>query len=99
MRFQVEDRKVTHYLLASPAKAPFFLGAGYTLARWGLLRDDLLRHPSLADFEGFRPDSWGMKRRYRCAMPVAPNGRLYCVRTVWQLQPGEVWKFITAYPQ
>jgi hypothetical protein len=96
---EVDDLKITHYLLAHPSKAPFFLGIGYTLGAWRVLREDLLQHPSMARFERFRPDTWGMKAIYRCLMPVAPNGRQYCVRTVWQQKPSGEWRFLSAYPQ
>jgi hypothetical protein len=96
MMFLVEDAKVIRYLLVSPSKAPFFLHAGYTLADWEKLRDDLQKHPLVAQHEATEANSYGTKTRYRCAMPIAPNGKQYCVRTIWQQQPNGTWRFVTA---
>lgn len=40
----IASPKITDYLLKNSGKAKFFLGFGFTVARWQVLRDALLRH-------------------------------------------------------
>ena len=105
MPFDIDPAKITQYLLTrhpgaseiAAGKSKFFHGVGYRLQDWIILRDDLLQHPVTALLERTvsepRP-----KLIYRCSMPTAPNGKVYCVRTVWTAREGVYW-LSTAYPQ
>jgi hypothetical protein len=105
MQFLIDPLKITNYLLtqsqqADPAaigKSKFFRGIGYTLKNWTVLREALLQHPTTASLERTVTEP-RRKRVYRCSLPTAPNGEVYCIRTVWAERDGAHW-FITAYPQ
>lgn len=100
----VAPRKITGYLLATTtpeaaAKARFFIAAGFTRERPQELAEALRAHPETAALERVFPDAgYGEKLVYRCAMPPAPDGRAYCVRSVW-MRRGADLHFVTAYPQ
>lgn len=105
MAFAIDLRKVTDYLLTrsrdatqeARGKSLFFHGVGYRLELWTRLRDDLLQHPAMAALERIASEP-RPKLVYRCSMPVAPNGQVYCVRTVWTERDGVHW-LSTAYPR
>jgi hypothetical protein len=104
LAYIVAPRKITHYLLsgASPTaagKAAFFRNAGFRMADWPALAAALTAHPTTAALERIEPDAgYGRKYVYLCGMPAAPNGRRYCVRSVW-MSRGSDFFFVTAYPQ
>lgn len=102
--YAIRDDKITDDLLSmrtaqSAAKCRFFLAAGYSSERWQELRDDLLRHPETAELEADEQDRFGIKRRFRCRLPMAPNRRTCCVRSVWLLSADNRFWLVTAYPQ
>ncbi len=102
--FDVDPKKLLNYLLSTATpeaagKSRFFHGAGFTAEAWQALQAALLAHPLRAALEYEDPSSpYGRKLIFRCTLPGAPNGRAYCVRSVWQLRGGVYW-FLTAYPQ
>lgn len=104
MAWTVEPRKLTNYLLSdatpeSSGKRQFFMAIGFSAARADQLGAALLAHKDTARLEYEDEASpYGRKRIFRCALPEAPNGKVYCVRTVWQLR-GDTWRLLTAYPQ
>ncbi|MFL5254884.1 MAG: DUF6883 domain-containing protein [Rhodopila sp.] len=107
MNFRVDPAKVRDYLLTtSPLATPeahgksrFFHAIGYAAEHWTVLRDDRLQHPVTANLLTTAPSRYGRKQIFQCSMPVAPNGRVYCLRTVWTQRPdGELW-LSTAFPR
>lgn len=99
MEWRVHPDKILNYLLQEPGKSRFFLRAGYRRQAWEVLRDDLLRHPTMADVEGTDDNEWGLKVTHRCQLPTAPNGKDYCIRTVWQQKADGCFWLLTAYPR
>lgn len=103
MTFRIDPNKILNYLLSEatpPAagKSRFFRGIGFAPEDWRALRDALLRHPETARLEYEDGESpYGRKSVFRCDLPAAPNGKIYCIRSVWQLR-GDAWWFLTAYP-
>src|SRR5256885_585401 len=98
----VEREKITDYLL-NPAhrygasKARFFAGFGFRLEVWEVLaaalREQGQRH------EVTRAKDTGFGPRYEVeGVLAAPDGRRPRVRTVWQVDDGEIApRLITAY--
>lgn len=99
----VEREKITGYLV-NPAhrfgvsKARFFITYGFRLDAWETLARALLEHAQQHDVSAARDTGFGP--RYEVDGPLAaPDGRRSLVRTVWQLDNGEVApRLITAYP-
>jgi hypothetical protein len=107
MAFRVDPAKVQDYLLTISAdalpeargKSKFFHAIGYDAAAWIALRDDLLRHTVTSVMIATTPSRNGSKRVFQCSMPTAPNGRIYCLRTMWTQRPdGDDW-LSTAFPR
>ena len=106
MPFIVLDTKITGYLLNAlgplPArgKASFFLALGYSPERPEEMRRSLLAHPAAANLvsDSTVMNGYGRKLVFECELPGVPNGRRYCVRTVW-LEIGTDFRLITAYPR
>ncbi len=104
MAYIVAPRKITHYLLAdataeAAGKRKFFTSIGYRLENWQTLQAALAEHPAIATPTGTRPDiGFGEKHIFLCHLPPAPNGRTYCIRSVW-MRRGADFHFVTAYPQ
>ena len=106
MPFIVEDAKIVGYLLnlsgpeQARGKASFFRQLGFSPEGPEVMRRSLLGHPLTAhlviddiDIKGF-----GRKLVFECRLPDVPNGRAYCVRTVW-IEDGGDYRLITAYPR
>lgn len=100
---EVECGKIVDYLLASghrygASKARFFAEFGFRLESWEVLaaalREHGLRH------EVSRVKETGFGPRYDVDGELrAPDGRQPRIRTVWQLDRGQVApRLITAYP-
>lgn len=99
----VEREKITEYLLNEAhrygaSKARFFEAFGFRLGNWEALAHALHEHGqrhevSMRTATGFGP-------RYEVDGELnTPDGRTPRVRTVWQLDRGEVApRLITAYP-
>lgn len=104
MAVLIAPQKITHYLLTdrtadAAGKNAFFTAIGFTAAAWQTLEAALRAHPQLAALEWVEPDTgYGEKHVFRCHLPPAPNGRLYCIRSVW-MRRGKDLHFVTAYPQ
>src|SRR5258708_2141019 len=99
----VERDKVVGYLL-NPAhrygagKARFFEAFGFRRDAWTSLADALRKHAQQCEVS--RVAETGFGPRYEIDGDLqAPDGRTPRVRTVWQLDHGEVApRLITAYP-
>jgi hypothetical protein len=99
----IDDRKITHYLLASGhpagrAKAAFFQQFGFGAAAWQKLRDALLAHARSARIVAVKETEFG-KKYIMDGRLGAPDTRTPRVRTVWFVATGEtVPRLVTAYP-
>ena len=99
----VEQEKITEYLL-NPAhrygasKARFFTEFGFRLDDWSALARALQRHGQ--QYEVSTEKETGFGPRFEVDGPLdTPDGRSPRVRTVWQLDHGQVApRLITAYP-
>lgn len=99
----VEEKKVTEYLLSSShrfgaGKARFFGSFGFTAASWRVLAEALRRQAR--DCEVAARTDTGFGPRFEVDGDLeAPDGRRPRVRTIWQIDIGEVApRLITAYP-
>jgi hypothetical protein len=99
----VEREKILEYLLNrehryGASKAQFFSAFGFTLASWETLAQALREHARRHEVSRIRETVFGL--RYEVDGELnAPDGRTPRVRTVWQLDHGEVApRLITAYP-
>jgi uncharacterized protein DUF6883 len=99
----VEREKITDYLLNpghkyGASKARFFVGFGFGLRSWETLAEALREHAQRYEVSRTRQTRWGP--RYEIDGELnAPDGRRPRVRTVWQLDEGEIApRLITAYP-
>ena len=99
----VEREKVLNHLLntAHPygaSKARFFSRFGFQAQRWEELADALRHHGHTHEVK--RTQETGFGPRYQVEGRLsAPDGRFPHVRSVWQLDRGEVApRLITAYP-
>lgn len=99
---RVEPDKVTAYLLdarhrSGGSKAQFFSGFGFQLGQWRILAEELLSH---ARHEVTNVKNTPFGPRYEVEGPIkAPDGRTPQIRTVWQMDAGEIApRLITAYP-
>lgn len=98
----LEERKITHYLLASShpagrAKAVFFGRFGFRAADWRRLRDALLDHARSAQIISIADTEFGTK--YLLEGPLmTPDNRKPRVRAVWFVALGETApRLVTAY--
>jgi len=99
----VEREKIADYLL-NPAhrfgasKARFFAQFGVRLETWEVLATALREHGQRHDVS--RTKEMGFGPRYEVEGELtAPDGRRPRVRTVWQVDHGEIApRLITAYP-
>ena len=99
----VERGKILDYLLNrehryGASKAQFFSAFGFTPASWEILAEALREHARQHEVSRIRETVFGL--RYEVDGELnAPDGRTPHVRTVWQLDHGEVApRLITAYP-
>lgn len=99
----VEREKIVDYLL-NPAhrhgasKARFFASFGYRAPAWEALADVLRTHGQRHRVSKVRETGFGP--RYEVEGEIAaPDGRRPRVRTVWQVDEGEIApRLLTAYP-
>lgn len=80
----IADAKIAEYLLKHPGKAKFFLGFGFRLAQWQVLRDALLRHVVMHEYVKEILLDDGVKYVVEGALP-SPDGRNPQVRSVWMI--------------
>lgn len=97
---QVEERKITGYLLSedlSEGKVAFFAAFGFTSARWDLLHDALLAHAAAHEVVRVVSSPFGAK--YLVEGPLqTPDGRDPRVRSVWIIEAGtNIPRLVTAY--
>lgn len=99
----VEREKIVDYLLNNAhrygaSKARFFAGFGFQAEKWEQLAQALRRHGQTHSVK--RMQETGFGPRYQVEGELnAPDGRAPRVRSVWQLDRGEVApRLITAYP-
>ena len=99
----VEREKICDYLL-NPAhrygasKARFFAGFGFRTEAWEVLAAALRRHGLENEVTKVRETGFGPRYEVEGEIP-APDGRRPRVRTVWQVDEGEIApRLLTAYP-
>lgn len=93
----IADPKVTDYLLKNPGKARFFLGFGFTLAQWQVLRDALLRHIVTHEYVKEILLEDGVKYVVEGTLQ-SPDGRNPRVRSVCMIDGGRSYpRLISAY--
>ena len=99
----VEREKITDYLL-NPAhrygasKARFFAAFGFRAEDWETFAQTLREHGQNHAVTKVRETGFGPRYEIEGEL-IAPDGRRPRVRTVWQLDKGEVApRLITAYP-
>lgn len=100
---RVEREKITDYLL-NPAhrygasKARFFTSFGFRAEAWELLAAALREHGQQHEVRKVKETGFGPRYEVEREM-AAPDGRRPCVRTVWQVDEGQIApRLITAYP-
>ena|SRR6516164_8465799 len=99
----VEREKVVDYLLNrahryGASKAEFFSKYGFLLEKWEVLAQALLQHGQKHDVINVMETGFGPRYLIEGQLP-SPDGRAPLVRTVWQLDRGQVApRLITAYP-
>ena len=99
----VDQGKVVSYLLNpmhrfGASKARFFGGFGFRVEDWETLARALRKHGQQNEVSTETETMFGL--RYEVEGPLdTPDGRTPRVRTIWQLDRGEVApRLITAYP-
>ena len=99
----VEREKVVDYLLNrahryGASKAEFFSKYGFLLEKWEVLAQALLQHGQKHDVINVMETGFGPRYLIE-GQPPSPDGRAPLVRTVWQLDRGQLApRLITAYP-
>jgi hypothetical protein len=99
----VEKEKTADYLLNSShrygaSKARFFAKFGFDVERWEVLAEALRVHGQRHEVRRVRETGFGPRFEVEGELPC-PDGRRPRVRTVWQLDQGELApRLITAYP-
>ena len=99
----VEREKICDYLL-NPAhrygasKARYFAGFGFHTGAWEILAAALRRHGLENEVTKVRKTDFGPRYEVEGEIFV-PDGRSPRVRTVWQIDEGEIApRLLTAYP-
>jgi hypothetical protein len=99
----VEQEKITEYLLNEAhrygaSKARFFAALGFRLDAWEVLAEALHHHGQQHEVSTVRETGFGPRYGVDGELKT-PSGRKPRVRTVWQLDHGDVApRLITAYP-
>jgi uncharacterized protein DUF6883 len=99
----VERAKITEYLLNpehryGASKAQFFAEFGFELRNWKTLAEALREHGQQYEVSVMRQTLWGPRFEVDGELNT-PDGRRPRIRTVWQLDAGEIApRLITAYP-
>ena len=99
----VEDAKLLGYLLNPDHphglhKARYLEGFGFVASDADQLRDALLAHGRSHEVAAVRQTGFGPRYAVE-GLLLSPDGRNPLVRTVWQMDKGEVaTRLITAYP-
>jgi filamentous hemagglutinin len=99
----IERRKIVGYLLNAAhrygaSKARFFGAYGFHIENWERLAQALRRHGESHDVKRVKETGFGPRYQIEGRL-VAPDGRSPLVRSIWQMDQGEVApRLITAYP-
>jgi hypothetical protein len=99
----VAEAKITRYLLSEvhedgKSKATFFLGFGFSVAQWEVMRDALLAHVAVHEVASVLDTSRGKHYTVEGEFQT-PSGRNPQVRSVWALEHNsDRPRLITAYP-
>lgn len=99
----VERAKIADYLLNAShrfgaSKARYFTQFGFRMESWELFAAALREHGQQHDVSRTRETGFGPRYEVEGDL-VAPDGRRPRVRTVWQVDHGEIApRLITAYP-
>lgn len=99
----IDERKITHYLLADghPAgrgKAAFFARLGFSLSNWQSLREALRDQATRGRVVSASETDFGKKYILEGDL-TAPSARAVRIRTVWFVPRSEaIPKLVTAYP-
>lgn len=99
----VEREKVVNYLLNrahryGASKAEFFSKYGFLLEKWEVLAQALREHGQKHDVINVTETGFGPRFLIDGEL-LSPDGRAPRVRTVWQLDRGQLApRLITAYP-
>lgn len=99
----VEREKIVGYLLSAmhrygASKARFFGEFGFRAENWERLAQALREHGQRHEITKAKQTVFGPRYEVEGPLP-APDGRMPRVRTVWQLDRGQVApRLITAYP-
>ncbi len=99
----VEQQKIIGYLLNSQhrfgaSKARFFEQLGFRVEQWEVLAHALREHARAYQVSRVRETGFGPRYEVEGELLCPDGGRPY-VRTVWQLDHGEVApRLITTYP-
>jgi hypothetical protein len=102
-RVIVPDAKVRDYLLSASHpvgrfKAVFFVGLGFSVSRWELLRDALIAIGRSGDATPGQQSPFGQKFEIRASLS-GPSGRAADIVTVWMVPAGlDIAHFVTAFP-
>ena len=99
----VEDDKITGYLFNpthryGASKARFFGAFGFNRQRWQLLAAALKKHGQQHEVSRVKQTGFGPRFEVEGELE-APDGRRPRIRSVWQMDEGEIApRLITAYP-
>ena len=99
----VERAKVAEYLLNlrhryGASKARFFLKFGFQMDEWEVFAEALREHAQRHEIIVVRQTRWGPRYEIDGELK-APDGRQPRIRTVWQVDEGQIApRLITAYP-
>ena len=99
----VEREKITNYLLnrehrCGASKARFFAEFGFAPEAWEAMAAELRVHAQAHEVARWRETGFGPRYEVEGEM-TAPDGRRPRVRTVWQMDKGQIApRLITAYP-
>jgi len=99
----VEAEKITAYLLNAAhrygeCKARFFEEFGFRAGEWMMLAEALREHGRRNEVAREKETPFGPRYEVEGPLP-APDGRAPRIRTVWQVDEGEIApRLITAYP-
>ena len=102
--WRVHPDKILKYLLSDSStvaagKNRFFRAAGYSPLSWQILETALSAHPTVAKLHKTMATVHSERRIYRCHLPQSPNGKAYCILSVWERRLDGAFWFVTAYPQ
>jgi hypothetical protein len=99
----VDREKINQYLLnlrhrCGASKARFFLEFGFQVDEWEVFAEALREHAQRHESNVVSQTRWGPRYEIDGELK-APDGRQPRIRTVWQVDEGQIApRLITAYP-